>query len=102
MWNVAITIGHANHASVGGFIFTCQGELVLLCHLFGCGLCGIVQFVVAIFVGNGIVANLCSQPVAERLYYREDDASRLCKDGVALDEVELTVGICLSVVIQTV
>jgi valyl-tRNA synthetase len=70
--------------------------------LAGNDFCAVVKFVVAVFVGQGVAAQLLTQPVAERLYYREDDTARRSLDGVAFDEVELTIGIGLLIVVQTV
>ena len=89
-------------AATAGFVFARQREFVFLGNLFCHGLGGVVEFVVAILVGKGIITHLLSQPVAERLHHGEDDTTCLCLDGVTLDVVEPAVGVCFLVVVQTV
>ena len=90
----------ADFCSVSSLVASGEHELVLLGNLFGDGLCRVIQGVEAVFVGDGIVVNPCSQVVAKRLGYGEDDAPPL--NGVALDIVELSVGVGAVVVVQTV
>ena len=83
-------------------VFTHEREFVLFRHLLGYHFRGVVEFVVAVFVGYGIVADLLSKPVAEWFHNWEDDASLAWLHGVVLYEVELSVWIWLVVVVQAV
>ena len=55
-----------------------------------------------IFVGKPVVADFLAQVVAEWLYNRENHLSGRCNDGVALDEVEASIGVILAVGIDIV
>ena len=90
------------HASIGGLVFTCQREFVLLGNLASRGLGRVVEGVITIFVSQSFAAQFLSQPVAERLDYREDDAATAGLYGIAFDEVKLAVWVCLLVIVQTV
>ena len=88
--------------AVGGLVFTCQREFVLLCYLLGDSLGGVIELVVAVLVGQVFITEFLAQPVTERLCNGEDDMTCLGDDGIAFDEVEPAVRIGLLVVIQSV
>ena len=78
-------------------------ELVLLCHLLGSGLGGVVQFLEHVLVGH-LPAAACLYPLAQMLAegfcHGEDDAPLI--DGISVDKVKLSVGLWLVVGIQSV
>ena len=86
--------------AVGSFVSSGELELVLLGNLLGHGLGGVVECVEAVLVGDGVVAYPLPEVVAEGFCHGEDDAS--LADGVALDVVELSVGVGAVVVVQAV
>ena len=90
---------------VGGRTLVLSGkqELVLLCHLFGGSLGGVVEFLEHILVCHSLAStclNPLAQMLAERFCHGEDDAALV--HGVSVDEVKLSVGVGLVVGIQTV
>ena len=85
------------------FILSCQYELVLLGILPGHGLRGVIECVEAVFVGHVAHAfrlQVLAQILAEGFGCGEEHAAIV--DGVALHEVELSVGVRLHVGIEPV
>ena len=81
-----------------------QQILVFLCNLLGNGLCGVVEFGESIFRGCGgrdtFADKIVIEITAERLCGREEDTA--VADGVALDKVEIAVGVSLVVIVKAV
>ena len=81
-----------------------QYVFVFLGNLLGNGLRGVVEFGKSIFRRSGsrdtFAYEIVIEIAAERLSGREEDTS--VADGVALNEVEVAVGVCLVVIVKTV
>ena len=95
-----IRCAEVNLCAVRTFVATAEQELVLLGHLLGNGLGGVVEGIEAVLVGDCIAAYPTAQVVAKRFGYREDDAS--LRDRESFDIVKLAVGIGTVVVVQAV
>ena len=81
-----------------------KNKLVFLGNLFGNGLGRVVQLVVSVAASNGIwhalVPKIVVQVLAERLCLGQEHAS--VAYGIALNEVEIAVGMHLIVVVKSV
>ena len=87
-------------AAVRTFVLARQQELVVFGYLLGHGLRAVVEFGEAVAFGRLVVAYPSAQMFAEGLSHGEVDAALV--DGVAFYEVELSVGVCLVVIVQSV
>ena len=81
-----------------------QQIFVFLGNLLGNGLRGVVELGESIFRGCGgrdtFADKIVIEITAERLCGREEDTA--VADGIALDEVEVAVGVCFVVIVKAV
>ena len=93
-----------NDVGRGAFELSRQEETVLIGHLQGSGARGVVKLVEGVFLyqirRHALLLQEFLQRLAERLGRGEEHAAII--DGVALHIVEVAVGVCLEVVVQTV
>ena len=91
-----------NLVTLCGFVATFDDKLVVLCHLFGNGARGVVEFCVGKFACHISISNDICQETTEGLHLREENTPRSCVDGVAFHEVKVAIGHATSVVVQIV
>ena len=85
-------------------ILTHQHEFVLLGYLLGNSLCRVIQFRKGIFISDGsadaVGLQVSLQTTAERLHGRQEHTA--IGNGIALNVVEVAVGVCMVVIVQAV